>query len=112
MKLRLYVDQSHPSALLTNHTQVIHAEGELRSVVALKEAADMLALNPTSLKLRYLQVILLCFLIDSLLFSCSFLSFKQEMNNIAKEKNQTIVFPLPIEILDGLRRRFGESVEK
>ena len=36
--------------------QVIHAEGEQRSVVALKAAADMLHSSPISLKLRYLQV--------------------------------------------------------
>ena len=36
--------------------KVIHAEGEQRSVVALKQAADMLSSSPVSLKLRYLQV--------------------------------------------------------
>lgn len=71
-------------------SKVIHAEGEQRSVVALKKAADMLSSSPVSLKLRYLQ----------------------EMNNIAAEKNHTIIFPLPTELLEGLRRRFVGSVEK
>jgi len=68
-------------------SKVIHAEGEQRSVVALKAAADMLHSSPISLKLRYLQ----------------------EMNNISTEKNHTIVFPLPTDMLEGLRRRMTGS---
>jgi len=71
-------------------SKVIHAEGERRAVVPLKEAADTLSSSPVSLKLRYLQ----------------------EMSNIATEKNQTIVFPLPMELMEGLRRRFGGSKGK
>jgi len=74
-------------ATRTARSKVIHAEGEQKSVVALKEAADMLSSSPISLKLRYLQ----------------------EMNSISTEKNNTIVFPLPKELVEGLRRRITGS---
>jgi regulator of protease activity HflC (stomatin/prohibitin superfamily) len=59
--------------------KIIHAEGELAAAAQLASAAERLA-NPTSLQLRYLQT----------------------LTEIASEKNSTLVFPLPIEILKGL----------
>ena len=57
--------------------KVITAEGDQRAAVALKEAADMINENPIALQLRYLQT----------------------LANIATEKNSTIIFPIPIEML-------------
>jgi len=57
--------------------KVIHAEGELQASVKLSEAAEILDRNPNAIVLRYLQT----------------------LNSIAGEKNSTIVFPLPMEIL-------------
>ena len=60
--------------------QVIAAEGEQNASRALKEAADVLNESPAALQLRYLQT----------------------LNNIASEKNSTIIFPLPVDLLGGL----------
>lgn len=57
--------------------QVLAAEGEHKASKALKEAADIIHSSPAALQLRYLQT----------------------LNTIASEKNSTVVFPLPIDIL-------------
>jgi len=70
--------------------KVISSEGEQKSARALKEAADIMAQSRTALQLRYLQ----------------------SLHSISAEKNSTIIFPLPMELLGGflpqdqdLRRR-------
>ena len=66
--------------------KVIAAEGEQKSSKALKEAADIIAMSPAALQLRYLQT----------------------LNSISAEKNSTIIFPLPMEMFntfDGVRKR-------
>jgi regulator of protease activity HflC (stomatin/prohibitin superfamily) len=63
--------------------KIIHAEGEYRAATQLAEAAGELGKNPTSLQLRYLQT----------------------LTEIASEKNSTLVFPLPLELLRGLMTR-------
>merc|ERR1712079_374473 len=68
--------------------KVIAAEGEQKSSKALKEAADIIAMSPAALQLRYLQT----------------------LNSISAEKNSTIIFPLPMEMFsafdnNGLRKR-------
>ncbi|XP_068248120.1 band 7 protein AGAP004871-like isoform X2 [Palaemon carinicauda] len=57
--------------------KVIAAEGEQKASRALKEAADVISLSPAAIQLRYLQT----------------------LNTISAEKNSTIIFPLPIELL-------------
>lgn len=57
--------------------KVISAEGELQRSEKLKQAADMLAQSPTSMQLAYLQ----------------------SLNEIAGDKSNTIVFPLPMDSL-------------
>jgi regulator of protease activity HflC (stomatin/prohibitin superfamily) len=57
--------------------KIIHAEGEMQASQKLLEAAQILAREPQALQLRYLQT----------------------LSNIAEEKNSTIVFPIPIEML-------------
>ncbi len=57
--------------------KIISAEGELQAAQKLLEAAKIMASNPMTLQLRYLQT----------------------LTEIATEKNSTILFPLPIEIL-------------
>lgn len=63
--------------------KVISAEGELQRSEKLKQAADMLAQSPTSMQLAYLQ----------------------SLSEIAGDKTNTIVFPLPIE---GFARLFKD----
>jgi erythrocyte band 7 integral membrane protein len=60
--------------------KVIAAEGEMKASRALKEAADVINESPSALQLRYLQT----------------------LNTISAEKNSTIIFPLPIELMKGL----------
>ena len=60
--------------------KVIHAAGELQASSKLAEAAAMLATQPTSITLRYLQT----------------------LTEIGTEKNTTVVFPLPIDLFSGL----------
>src|ERR671939_1647760 len=66
--------------------KVIHAEGELQASTKLAEAAEILARQPQALQLRYLETITV----------------------IAADKNSTIVFPLPMDIvaplLEAVRR--------
>jgi len=57
--------------------KVIHADGEFQASRKLKDAADVMAVQPVAVQLRYLQT----------------------LTEIAVEKNSTIVFPLPMEFL-------------
>ncbi|MCK5597981.1 MAG: slipin family protein, partial [Candidatus Eisenbacteria sp.] len=58
--------------------KVIHAAGELQASEKLSQAAAVLATEPTSIQLRFLQT----------------------LSEIAVEKNSTIVFPVPIDIVE------------
>jgi len=60
--------------------KVIHAEGELQSSTKLSEAAEILGRHPQALQLRYLETLTV----------------------IAADKNSTIVFPLPLDIVGPL----------
>lgn len=62
--------------------KVIHAEGELQASAKLSEAAEVLSKNPTALQLRYLQT----------------------LTEIGTEKNSTIVFPLPIDMMAAFQK--------
>ncbi|MBP1733845.1 MAG: hypothetical protein H6Q53_132, partial [Deltaproteobacteria bacterium] len=57
--------------------KVIGAEGEYQAATKLSEASDILSRNPMALQLRYLQTLI----------------------EISTEKNSTIVFPLPIDLI-------------
>ena len=65
-------------------SKIIHAEGELAAAQKLVEAAALLATEPLTLQLRYLQT----------------------LTEIGVEKNTTIVFPLPLEMMT-LFNKFG-----
>jgi len=60
--------------------KVIAAEGEQKASRALKEASDVISESPAALQLRYLQT----------------------LTHISAEKNSTIIFPLPIDLLQSL----------
>ena len=68
--------------------KVINAQGELQASETLAQAAKMLATQPASLQLRYLQTV----------------------TEIAAENNSTTIFPLPIEMLSGFFRKASEAV--
>ena len=60
--------------------KIIHAEGELQASEKLLLAANVMSKNPQALQLRYLQT----------------------LNDISSENASTIIFPLPLEILEAL----------
>lgn len=67
--------------------KIIHAEGEFTASKQLSQAAAVLAAEPNAITLRYLQT----------------------LTEIASEKNSTIVFPLPVELLNVVRKLSGTS---
>ncbi|MDH3762996.1 MAG: slipin family protein [Gammaproteobacteria bacterium] len=69
--------------------KVIHAEGELQASQKLFEAAEVMSKNPQTLQLRYLQT----------------------LNDISSENATTIVFPLPIDIVQAFAAAKPKSVD-
>ena len=67
--------------------KIIHAAGELEASEKLSQAAGVIATEPTAITLRYLQT----------------------LTEIAAEKNSTIIFPLPIELMQVVRKVLGET---
>lgn len=63
--------------------KIIHAEGELQAAQQLSEAAKIIGSQPATLQLRYLQT----------------------LTEVSAEKNSTVIFPVPIDILEGIRER-------
>ncbi len=61
--------------------KVIHAEGELQASEKLLQAADVMSKNPAALQLRYLQT----------------------LNDMGNKNASTIVFPLPIDLMDAFQ---------
>jgi len=67
--------------------KIIHAEGELQASVKLAEAGAIIAREPTTLQLRYLQT----------------------LTEIASEKNSTIIFPIPIDFITAFMKKTIEN---
>jgi regulator of protease activity HflC (stomatin/prohibitin superfamily) len=65
--------------------KVIHAEGEYEASTKLAEAAAVLETQPASIQLRYLQT----------------------LTEIGVEKNTTVIFPLPIDVISQWVRTLG-----
>jgi regulator of protease activity HflC (stomatin/prohibitin superfamily) len=63
-------------------SKIIHAEGEFNAAQKLVDAAALMATQPMTLQLRYLQT----------------------LSDIGVEKNTTIVFPLPLEMMTLLNK--------
>jgi len=74
--------------------KVIHAQGELQASTQLAQAAEVIGSQPAALQLRYLQT----------------------LTEIAVEKNSTIIFPLPIDLVAPLiqimQRQAGVAVHE
>jgi regulator of protease activity HflC (stomatin/prohibitin superfamily) len=71
-------------------SKIIHAEGEFNAAQKLVDAARLLAEQPITLQLRYLQT----------------------LTEIGVEKNTTIVFPLPMELMSLLNRTMNPPAPK
>ena len=63
--------------------KIIHAEGELQASEKLGQAAKVLSENPASLQLRYLQT----------------------LAEISVDKNSTIIFPIPIDLISAFLKK-------
>jgi regulator of protease activity HflC (stomatin/prohibitin superfamily) len=63
--------------------KIIHADGEYQAAEKLVRAANAIAVEPVALQLRYLQT----------------------LTEIGVERNTTVVFPIPINLLEGLFKR-------
>ncbi len=63
--------------------KIIHAEGELQASEKLAQAGSIIAREPTTLQLRYLQT----------------------LTEIASERNSTLIFPLPIDLISMFMNR-------
>ena len=67
-------------------SKIIHAEGEFSAAQRLVDAAALLAQEPVSVQLRYLQT----------------------LTEIGVEKNTTVVFPVPVDFFSGLQKMLGK----
>jgi len=70
--------------------KIIHAEGELQASTQLTQAAGIISSQPGALQLRYLQT----------------------LTEIAAEKNSTIIFPLPMDVLQPILENFRKGSER
>jgi regulator of protease activity HflC (stomatin/prohibitin superfamily) len=68
--------------------KIIHAEGEFNAAAKLVDAAALMATQPMTLQLRYLQT----------------------LTEIGVEKNTTIVFPLPMELVNMFNKTIAAHV--
>ena len=68
--------------------KIINAQGELQASETLAQAARMLASQPASLQLRYLQTV----------------------TEIAAENNSTTIFPIPMDLLSAFMKRADDTV--
>lgn len=73
------------------------AEGEQKASRALKEAAEVIAESPSAIQLRYLQTL------NSISFV--FLVCPIKIDKFRAEKNSTIIFPFPIDLLSAFLKR-------
>jgi regulator of protease activity HflC (stomatin/prohibitin superfamily) len=70
--------------------KIIHAEGELQASTQLTQAAGIIGSQAGALQLRYLQT----------------------LTEIAAEKNSTIIFPLPMDVLQPILENFRKGSER
>jgi len=70
--------------------KIIHADGEYTAAEKLTMAAEMIQRQPVAIQLRYLQTLV----------------------EIGTEKNTTIVFPLPVDIMQGLKAVLDRAADQ
>jgi regulator of protease activity HflC (stomatin/prohibitin superfamily) len=70
-------------------SKIIHAEGEFSAAQRLVDAAHLLANEPVSVQLRYLQT----------------------LTEIGVEKNTTVVFPVPVDVFSGIQKLLAKAGE-
>lgn len=70
--------------------KIIHAEGEFQASQKLADAAKVIAEHPQALQLRYLQT----------------------LNEIAAENNSTVIFPIPLDLLEPFQKLLTDKLKK
>jgi len=68
-------------------SKVIHAEGEFQASQKLADAAKVIATSPNAIQLRFLQT----------------------LTEVSAEKNSTLIFPVPIDLLNSLKNYLDAS---
>jgi regulator of protease activity HflC (stomatin/prohibitin superfamily) len=68
-------------------SKIIHSEGEFAAAQRLIDAAHLLAQEPVSIQLRYLQT----------------------LTEIGVEKNTTVIFPVPVDFMSGLQKLLAKD---
>jgi len=71
-------------------SKVIHAEGEAQAAKKLAEAATIIATAPNAMQLRFLQTLV----------------------EVSAEKNSTLIFPVPIDLLESLKNYLDRGASK
>jgi len=71
-------------------SKVIHAEGELQASHKLAEAAKVIGTHPMALQLRFMQT----------------------LTEVATEKNSTIIFPVPVDLLAPFMQKAAKEAQK
>jgi len=71
----------------SRRAKIIHAEGELQASEKLAQAGSIMAKEPVTLQLRYLQT----------------------LTEIATERNSTLIFPLPIDLISMFLKKSGDG---
>jgi regulator of protease activity HflC (stomatin/prohibitin superfamily) len=69
--------------------KVIHAEGEFQAAQKLADAAEIIGAEPAALQLRFLQT----------------------LTEVATEKNSTILFPIPIDLLEPFIKKLKKEAD-
>ncbi|MGI6284458.1 hypothetical protein SEF58_01435 [Neomoorella humiferrea] len=67
--------------------KIIHADGEFQAAEKLAEAARIISTQPASLQLRYLQT----------------------LTEIASDKSNILVFPVPMDLFKAITERLGDK---
>jgi regulator of protease activity HflC (stomatin/prohibitin superfamily) len=67
--------------------KIIHAEGELQASEKLAQAGAVIAKEPVTLQLRYLQT----------------------LTEISSERNSTVIFPIPIDLIKMFMPKDGDK---
>ena len=69
--------------------KIIHAEGEFQASQKLADAAEIIGTQQTAIQLRYLQT----------------------LTEVAADKNSTIIFPVPIDLLEPFFKKLKKESE-
>lgn len=67
--------------------KIIHAEGEFQAAQKLSDAAAIIGKEPAAIQLRFLQT----------------------LTEVATEKNSTIIFPVPVDLIESFIRKAGKE---